>query len=89
MNDTFFKIRLLHAFLAETQKHRQILLDELVNNATDPTVRKRRFRMLSNLAVFEGSIIKKIQNFETDNIQDFFQEYILSAELDALLDRSA
>ena len=89
MNNTLFKLQLLNEFLSESQKHRQILLDELIDNATDPVVRKRRFRMLSNLATFESSVIKKISEFDTDDIRDLFSVDPITKELEVLLDRSA
>ena len=89
MNDTFFKLRLLNEFLVESQARRSMLLEELIDNATDPVVKKRRFRMLSNLAAYEASIIKKIANFDTDDIHDLLLFQSLSDELDSLLDRSA
>lgn len=89
MNNTLFKLQLLNEFLAESQKHRQILLDELIDNATDPVVRKRRFRMLSNLSTFESSVIKKISEFETDDVSDLFLCHAFNYELELLVDRSA
>jgi hypothetical protein len=89
MNTVLFKLQMVNDFLAELQQHRQILLNELVDNATDPVIRKRRFRMLSNLATFEASVIKKISEFETDNIHDLFSVEIIVKELELLLDRSA
>jgi hypothetical protein len=90
MNTTLLKLQILNNFLSESQKYRQILLNELIDNATDPVVKKRRFRMLSNLSTFEADMIKKINEFETDNVHDLLQYlHILNAELEVLLDRSA
>ena len=89
MNTTLFKLRMINDFLIESQRHRQILLNELIDNATDPIIKKRRFRMLSNLATFEASIIKKISEFETDDVHDLFFVEPIIEELSRLLDRSA
>lgn len=88
-NTTFIKLKILSNFLEESQKCRQQLLDELVDNATDPVIKKRRFRMLSNLATYEASIIKKIYESDLENAVDVFQAWELISELDLLLDRSA
>jgi hypothetical protein len=89
MNDTFFKLRILNQVLSATQKEREMLLTELVNDATDPTIKKRRYRMLSNLATFEASVIKKIYDFETDDFGDLYSSIFFTEELKRLLDRSA
>jgi hypothetical protein len=89
MNNTLFKLHLLNEFLSESQKHRQLLLDELIDNATDPVIKKRRFRMLSNLSTFEAVVIKKIFEFDTDDINDLTWSTIFTDELRMLLDRSA
>jgi hypothetical protein len=89
MNDTFFKLRILHEVLTATQKERETLLSELVNSAIDPTIKKRRYRMLSNLATFEASVIKKIYDFETDDLSDLYSSSFFIQELKTLLDRSA
>jgi hypothetical protein len=89
MNTTLFKLHLLNEFLAESQIRRSILLEELINNATDPVIKKRRFRMLSNLATFEASMIKKIADFDTDDIRDLFLIESITVELDSLINRSA
>lgn len=89
MNITLLKLQLLNEFLAESQKHQQILLDELIDNATDPVIKKRRFRMLSNLAVFESTVIKKIHEFDTDDVGDFLNFNQFKFDLELLVDRSA
>ena len=89
MNTTLFKLQMINNFLIESQRQRQILLDELIDNATDPVIKKRRFRMLSNLATFEASIIKKIYEFETDDARDLFSLSTIIYELNLLLNRSA
>lgn len=68
----FFRLHLLTHFLDEVQQHRKKLLEELINRATDPVIRIRRFRMLSQLSQYESQIINKIANIETDDVTDFF-----------------
>lgn len=89
MNTTLLKYKLLDEFLTETQKHRSLLLQELLDNATDPVIKKRRFRMLSNLSTYESSMIKKIYEFDTTNPGDLSVFDGLYEEIVSLLDRSA
>jgi len=87
-NTKFYKIKILKEFLAETAKARQALLNELITNATDPVIVKRRYRMLRHLALYENQIIEKIQNFETDNVTDIVDS-LDYANLSNILNRSA
>lgn len=68
--NTLLRLDLLTTFLESSQKVRTDLLNELIDNATDPVIRKRRFRMLSHLAAYEAEIIGKIQLFHGDR-EDF------------------
>lgn len=86
VNVKFYKIKLLQDFLSDTAKVRSQLLEELKINATDPTIVKRRFRMLRHLSQFENQIIEKIQNFDTDDVEDFVYSYF---EINSIIDRSA
>ena len=68
---------MLADFKKEADAIRQSLFDELVNRATDPTIYLRRFRMLSQISLYESQVISKIYNMETDDIADFeSNEYI-------------
>lgn len=89
INTTLLKLRVLNEFLTETQNQRQILWQELIDNATDPVVKMRRFRMLANLSSFESSVIQKIQAFQTTDPTDLFDSQPLIQELLAVIDRSA
>lgn len=58
-------------------KQKRALQRELYENANDPVLLKRRFRMLGQLAKYESQIYKKIHDFETTDRDD----YSLSAQL--------
>jgi hypothetical protein len=45
----FFKIKLIKKLLKSTEQAKNQLLDELITNATDPIIVKRRLRMIKNL----------------------------------------
>jgi hypothetical protein len=66
----FFKLKLIKKIIKKTSEHRNILMQELVDNATDPIIVKRRIRMLKHLNSYESQLISKVQNFETDNVDD-------------------
>jgi hypothetical protein len=87
-NIKFYKIRLLKEFLQHTGQSRNMLFEELVNNATDPVIYKRRFRMLHHLDQYESQIIKKIYDFDTDDVADLTTDTLLSG-LFQVLNRSA
>ena len=69
-NVKYYKIVLLKDFLEKTHQARMHLFDELAIHAIDPVIYKRRFRMLSQLNQYEEQIIKKIQNFDTVDVDD-------------------
>ena len=66
----FFKIKLINRLLEHTRRVRSQLLDELITNATDPVVFKRRLRMLRHVNSYESQLLQKIENFETNDMQD-------------------
>ena len=63
-------------------------MQELIANATDPVVFKRRIRMLKHLNLYETQIISKIQNFETDNVDDLNSFDFISG-LKTIMNRSS
>lgn len=67
---TYYKIKLVKKLLQQTAGIKSQLLSELVTNATDPTIIKRRLRMIKHLDQYEIQLLEKIQNFETDDISD-------------------
>lgn len=66
----FYKIKLIKKILNQTEQIRNRLLEELVTNATDPTIYKRRLRMLKHLNLYENQLLEKIQHFQTDDVRD-------------------
>lgn len=66
----YYKIRLLKKLFGQTSQLRQELSEQLVVNATDPVIVKRRLRMLRQLNSYENQLVVKIQNFSTDDVED-------------------
>lgn len=91
VNLKFYKIKLLEQFLTDTAAERVKLLEELKINATDPVLYQRRVRMLSQLSRFEIQILEKINNFDTDNSEDFtlYGKLNIWFGMSAILHRSA
>lgn len=85
---TFYRIVMLQEFLARVQTAKESLLSELINKATDPVILKRRFRMLSQLALYESIVISKIYNLETDDVGDFLKNRY-SSGIEAVVNKSA
>lgn len=88
MNDTLLRINLLCEFLSEVERVKKLLLDELIDNATDPVIRMRRFRMLQNLAQMESDMIQKISAFQSDNLEEW-QDKTPFTDISAVVNRSA
>ena len=84
----FYKIKLIKKVMTFVGKQRQILLDELITNATDPTIFNRRCQMLQQLNLYENQLVTKIYNFETNNVDDLQQNYLFTG-ISAILNRSA
>lgn len=70
-NIKFYKIKFIKDFFDHCDYHRNQIINELVENATDPTIVMRRIRMLENLAEYQAQMLKKIQDFETDDPNDY------------------
>ena len=68
--EKFFKIKSIKKLLQQTTHTRNQLLEELITEATDPVIVKRRIRMLKHLNLYENQLLEKIQNFETDDLND-------------------
>lgn len=69
-NAKFYKIKIIKKLLTKTNQARTQLLDELIVNASDPTIVQRRIRMLTHLNLYENQLILKIQNFRTNEVSD-------------------
>jgi uncharacterized protein YjgD (DUF1641 family) len=51
--------------------HKVALQKELLEQANDPIILKRRFRMIGQLAEYEAQIYKKIYDFSSDDVTDY------------------
>jgi len=79
---------MLQEFLVKVQAAKEGLLSELVTRASDPVILKRRFRMLSQLALYESIVVSKIYNLETEDNNDFLNlSYI--KHINTIIDKSA
>jgi hypothetical protein len=62
----------------------------MYNTAIDPTLFKRRFRMLAQLADYESQIYKKIYDFDSKDINDYTQAlHQIVREIKNVTDRSS
>jgi hypothetical protein len=88
LNITILKLNLTKQALDQFFLARQSLLDDLIVYATDPTMVKRRFRMLKQLSLYESQILNKIHSFDSEDINDFSIEHI-KHELNHVINKSA
>lgn len=84
----FYKIKLTKKILDQINQTRGRLLEELVTNATDPNIYKRRIRMLKHLNLYENQLLEKIHNFQTDNVFDLL-DFDPSPDIRSIINRSA
>jgi hypothetical protein len=70
-NIKFYKIKFIRDFCHRCDYERNMLINEMIENATDPTIVMRRIRMIEQLAEYQVQILKKIQAFETDDPADY------------------
>ena len=87
-NINYYKIKIIKKLLTKTNQARTQLLDELLVNATDPTIVKRRIRMLKHLNLYENQLLVKIQNFQTDDAGDL-DKFPINRYIDLVINRSA
>lgn len=87
-NIKYYKIRTIKKLIEETISQRNLLLDELIDNATDPVIFSRRIRMLTQLSELEIQLLFKIQLFETNDANDLGLE-IISQDLKHIINRGA
>jgi hypothetical protein len=71
MNQKLQKLLAINDVLAESSKIKETLFNELLDGATDDTIFLRRCRMISQLAGVESQLLKKIYQFDTDDINDY------------------
>ena len=67
----FLKLVITKQILEYIDQKRKQFYIELSTLASDPVLVTRRFRMLSQLDMYEAQILQKIHNFEFQNIGDF------------------
>lgn len=69
---------------------KHLLLKELMSQANDPMIVKRRFRMLAQLSQYESQIYSKIYQFETNDFDEYFYslEHTIR-EIEYVTDRNA
>lgn len=84
----FYKTKLISELLKYNQQVRSQLLDELVVNTNDPTVFKRRLRMLKHVNAYETQLLEKIQRFDTHNVEDF-SKFDIATAMQNIIHRSA
>ena len=86
-NINYYKIKIIKKLITQTNQARTQLLDELLVNATDPTIVKRRLRMLKHLNLYENQLLFKIQNFETNDASDL-NNFPISHYINLIINRS-
>lgn len=84
----YYKIRTIKELIKETTDQRNLLLDELIDQATDPVIFTRRVRMLTQLSQLEIQLLSKIQSLETDDVNDLDWE-IIGYDLKHIINRGA
>jgi hypothetical protein len=84
----FYKIKIIKKLTQKITANRDFLLQDLAINGTDPTISKRRLRMLRHLNEYENQLISKIQQFETDNVDDL-NRFNFDLGIQAIMNRSA
>ena len=87
-NIKYYKIRTIKKLIKETTNQRNLLLDELIDQATDPVIFTRRVRMLTQLSQLEIQLLLKIQSLETDDVNDLDWETI-GYDLKHIINRGA
>jgi len=87
--ELFYKLVITNITSARINECRVTLQQELFNLAGDPTLLKRRFRMLSQLADYESQIYKKIHQFQSNDLNDYIVALRqITQELYHVIDRS-
>ena len=84
----YYKIKTTKKIIEIVNDHRNKLLTELIDYATDPVIVKRRLRMLSQLSQIESQLLSKILSFETDNVNDFNSQLLLK-EINCVTNRNS
>jgi hypothetical protein len=92
MINPFYKTRLVFKLSTYIQEARASLLEDLVAYTNDPIRYKRRLRMLIQLSEYEYHTLKKIRDFETDELNDigsYDTIEMLKREVNTIVDRNS
>jgi hypothetical protein len=86
----YYKLVAANIFSCLVNKHKSALHQELYDLAADTLLVKRRLRMLRHLSEYESSIYAKLNQFDSENLQDYVQAiYLIAIELQNVTDRCA
>jgi hypothetical protein len=86
----YYQLLAINSLVKESARQKKLLFDELVESATDDVIFKRRIRMLTQLNQFESQLLKKIQNFKTEDVTDFVDGIdFMIQELNSITSRNA
>ena len=80
---------MVNDILSFTNDQRTILLNELIDNASDPIIVKRRMRMLKHLALYESQLIEKLADFDSNDYKDFIDSTAIKRSILSVVHRSA
>jgi len=91
INHTYFKLKMLEDFLAETANARAGLLKNAVDIGNFDQVKSmRRLRMLRQLSEFEAQIVDKIYNLKVNSINEYLdQSFAFIGEISTVVNRDA
>lgn len=87
--ETYYKLITTEIINTHIGQHRAALQKELFELATDDVLLRRRYRMLSQLAQYESQILKKIYQFNSNQISDYCDAVAIAIrEINHVTDRS-
>lgn len=88
--NNFHKTKLIYKISTYIAEKRKIVLRDLVAYTADTVRYSRRMRTLKQLAQYEHDLLVKIQNFETDEINDFENAInFIKFEIESVIDTNA
>ena len=91
MINNFYKTKLVYNVLDHINSEREKLKSDLVAYSNDPVRYSRRFRMLTNLAEYEITILKKIREFDSIEGNDSSNGFLMmiKQEIKCIVDTDA
>lgn len=88
--ELYHKLIVLDIVSKKISASKHLLLKELLTQANNPVIVKRRFRMLAQLSSYESQIYSKTYQFKTDNLDEYFYSLDnIIREIDYVTDRNA